>query len=145
MSLTTNGEDIDGVCVLDDGTFLFSTVGTAKGGGPNSHDENVALFTPTSFGANSGGSWSLFFDGSDVGFSQSGGEDLDGISLDFDGTLLFSTVGSYSGSGSSGADEDVSRFTGTFGGATSGSAQLILDLTALGIEASEDVDALSIR
>ena len=145
VSLTTNGEDIDGVCVLDDGTFLFSTVGTAKGGGPNSHDENVALFTPTSLGANSGGSWSLFFDGSDVGFSQSGGEDLDGISLDFDGTLLFSTVGSYSGSGSSGADEDVSRFTGTFGGATSGSAQLILDLTALGIDASEDVDALSIR
>ncbi len=145
VSLTTNGEDIDGVCILDDGSFLFSSVGTSKGGGPNSHDENVALFTPTSLGANSGGSWELFFDGSDVGFNSSGGEDLNGISLDFDGTLLFSTVGSYSGAGSSGNDEDVSRFSGTFGSATSGTAQLILDLTALGISSSEDVDALSIR
>ena len=145
VSLTTNGEDIDGVCILDDGTFLFSSVGTAKGGGPNSHDENVALFTPTSLGANSGGSWELFFDGSDVGLNSNGGEDLNGISLDFDGTLLFSTTGTYSGAGSSGNDEDVSRFTGTFGAATSGSAQLILDLSALGIDTSEDVDALSIR
>ena len=145
VSLTTNGEDIDGVCILDDGTFLFSSVGTSKGGGPNSHDENVALFTPTSLGANSGGSWELFFDGSDVGFNTNNGEDLNAISLDFDGTLLFSTVGSYAGAGSTGNDEDVSRFSGTFGAATSGTAQLILDLTALGISSSEDVDALSIR
>jgi PKD repeat protein len=145
VSLTSNGEDIDGVCVLDDGSFLFSTLGTAKGGGPNSHDENVALFTPTSLGAATSGSWSIFFDGSDVGFGGNGAEDLDAVSLDFDGTLIFSTVGNYSGAGSTGADEDISRFTGTFGAATSGSAQLILDLTTLGINASEDVDGFSIR
>ncbi|NCF98197.1 MAG: PKD domain-containing protein, partial [Planctomycetia bacterium] len=145
VSLTSNGEDIDGVCVLDDGSFLFSTLGTAKGGGPNSHDENVALFTPTSLGAATSGSWSIFFDGSDVGFGGNGAEDLDAVSLDFDGTLIFSTVGDYSGAGSTGADEDISRFTGTFGAATSGSAQLILDLTTLGINASEDVDGFSIR
>ena len=103
------------------------------------------LFTPTSIGSASGGSWTTSFDGSDVGFSNSGGEDLNAISLDFDGTLLFSTQGTYSGSGSSGADEDVSRFTGSFGSATSGFAELIFDMSALGISTSEDIDGLSIR
>ena len=60
-------------------------------------------------------------------------------------TLLFSTKGTYSASGSSGADEDVSRFTGTFGSATSGAVQLILDMSGLGIHSSEDIDGLSIR
>ena len=144
-ALTTNGEDIDGVCYLDDGTLLMSTLGTARGGGPTNRDEDVMLFTPTSIGSASGGSWTTFFDGSDVGFSNSGGEDLNAISLDFDGTLLFSTQGTYSGSGSSGADEDVSRFTGSFGSATSGFAELIFDMSALGISTSEDIDGLSIR
>jgi PKD repeat protein len=144
-ALTTNGEDIDGVCYLDDGTLLMSTLGTARGGGPTNRDEDVMLFTPTSIGSASGGSWTTFFDGSDVGFSNSGGEDLNAISLDYDGTLLFSTQGTYSGSGSSGADEDISRFTGSFGSATSGFAELIFDMSALGIDVSEDIDGLSIR
>jgi len=144
-ALTTNGEDIDGVCYLDDGTLLLSTLGTARGGGPTSRDEDVMWFTPTSLGSASGGSWETFFDGSDVGFSNSGGEDLGAISLDFDGTLLFSTVGTYSASGASGDDEDVSRFTGTFGSATSGIAELLFDMSVLGISTSEDIDGLSIR
>ena len=144
-ALTTNGEDIDGVCYLDDGTLLLSTLGTARGGGPTSRDEDVMWFTPTSLGSASGGSWETFFDGSDVGFSNSGGEDLGAISLDFDGSLLFSTVGTYSASGASGDDEDVSRFTGTFGSATSGIAELLFDMSVLGISTSEDIDGLSIR
>ncbi len=145
IGLTTNGEDIDGVCILDDGTIMMTTLGTARGNGPTNRDEDVMLFTPTSLGSATGGTWVTLFDGSDVGFSNSGGEDLNAISLDFDGTLLFSTQGTYSASGSSGADEDVSRFTGTFGSATSGAVQLILDMSALGIHSSEDIDGLSIR
>ncbi|MBT5737207.1 MAG: PKD domain-containing protein [Planctomycetes bacterium] len=144
-ALTTNGEDIDGVCYLDDGTLLISTLGTARGGGPTNRDEDVMLFTPTSVGSASGGSWTTFFDGSDVGFSNSGGEDLNAISLDFDGSVLFSTQGTYSASGSSGADEDVSRFTGSFGSSTSGIAELIFDMSALGISTSADIDGISIR
>lgn len=30
IGLSTNGEDIDGVCWLDDGTILFSTQGTVR-------------------------------------------------------------------------------------------------------------------
>jgi len=123
----------------------MSTLGTARGGGPTSRDEDVMLFTPTSLGSASGGSWTTFFDGSDVGFSNSGGEDLNAISLDFDGTVLFSTQGTYTASGATGADEDVSRFTGSFGGSTSGIAELLFDMSALGISTSEDIDGLSIR
>ena len=58
-------------------------------------------------------------------------------------TLLLTIQGTYSVS--SGADEDVSRFTGTFGSSTSGAVQLILDMSGLGISTSEDIDGLSIR
>ncbi|MEC9477377.1 MAG: hypothetical protein VX764_10095, partial [Planctomycetota bacterium] len=145
IGLTQNGEDIDGVCLLDDGTLMLSSLGTSRGNGPVARDEDVILFTPTSLGSATDGTWVILFDGSDVGFSNSGGEDLNAISLDFDGTLLLSTQGTYSASGASGDDEDISRFTGTFGSATSGSVQLILDLSALGISTSEDIDGLSIR
>ena len=79
----------------------------------------------------------------DVGFSTSSSEDLNAATFDLAGDLLFSTVGSWSASGGAGADEDVGRFTGTFGAATSGSASLELDLSALGISTSEDIDGLS--
>jgi len=143
--LTQNGEDIDGVCVLDDGSFLFSTIGAARGAGPNAADEDVLWYSFASLGSGSGGTWSLFFDGSDVGFNSSGGADLDAFSLDFDGSLLLSTVGSYVAAGGAGADEDISRFIGSFGGATAGTASLELDLSALGIDAAEDVNAFSVR
>ena len=79
---------------------------------------------------------------SDVGFANSGAEDLGAITFDNGVDLLFSTAGTYSAAGGAGDDEDVSRFTGTFGTATSGSALLILDLSALGIDPSEDIDGL---
>ncbi len=145
VGLSANGEDIDGVEVLDDGSLLISTLGSVSANGASGRDEDVLLFTPTSIGVNTSGSFSLIFDGSDVGLSSSSSEDLNAISLDFDGTLLFSTVGSYSASGGSGADEDISRFTGSFGSATSGSINLELDLSALGISTREDVDGLCIR
>jgi len=145
VGLTANGEDIDGVEVLDDGSLLISTLGSVSGNGASGRDEDVLLFTPTTLGSNTSGSFSLIFDGSDVGLASSSSEDLNAISLDFDGTLLFSTVGSYSASGGAGADEDISRFTGSFGSTTSGSISLELDLSALGISTREDVDGLCIR
>ena len=86
----------------------------------------------------------MIFDGSDLSLTTSS-EDLNALSLDFDSTLLFSTVGTYSGGGGSGADEDVSRFTGTYGTATSGTLALVLNLSTFGISPDEDVDGFSIR
>ena len=45
--------------------------------------------------------------------------------------------------GGGGEDEDVGRFSGTFGSSTSGSASLEFDFSALGIPTGEDIDALS--
>ena len=101
-------------------------------------DEDIMLFSATQFGSTTAGTFSMYFDGSDVGFSNSGGEDLGAITFENGVDLLFSTVGSYSASGGSGADEDVSRFSGTFGASTSGSASLVLDLSALGGSALDE-------
>lgn len=145
ISLTTNGEDIDGICWLDDDTILFSTQGTARGDGPIARDEDIVLFTPSSLGSTTGGSWEMVFDGSDVGYGDSGKDDVDGLSLDFDGTMLVTTVGSALVLGTSGNDEDIFRFTGTYGTSTSGTTSLDVDLSALGISTGEDVDGVSIR
>ncbi len=145
VGLSSNGEDIDSVCVLDDGTIIISTVGTMKTGGTTWRDEDAALFTPTSIGSNTSGSWQQIFDGSDMGLSASSSGDISALTLDFDSTLLFSTIGSITASGLSFVDEDVNRFTGTYGSATSGTFSAAFDLSALGISTGEDVDGVSIR
>ena len=103
-------------------------------------DEDVYRFTGT-FGAATSGTWELYFDGSDVGLTTSA-EDLDGVSFDNEVDLLFSTTGTYAAGGGAGDDEDISRFTGTFGGATAGSVALEFDASAAGIDPGNDVDAL---
>ena len=145
ISLTKNGEDIDGICWLDDGTILFSTQGTARGDGPVARDEDIVLFTPTSLGSTTSGSWEMVFDGSDVGYGDSSNDDIDGFSLDFDGTMLVTTIGSALVLGTTANDEDILRFTGTYGTTTSGTSSLEFDLSTLGISTSEDVDGVSIR
>jgi PKD repeat protein len=146
IGLTTNGEDIDGVCWLDDGTLLFSTQGTGRGNGPVLRDEDIALFTPTgTLGSQTTGTWETFFDGSDVGYGSSSQEDVDGFSLTEDQTVLLSTVGLADANGTSGNDEDIFLFSGTFGSGTSGSSSIAFILSSLGIDASEDVDGISKR
>lgn len=141
VSLSSNGEDVDGVHELSNGDIALSTTGGFGVSGASGKDEDVFLFTPSSLGSSTSGSFAMHFDGSDVGFSTSSSEDLGGVS--FDGAdLLFTTAGTWSASGGSGSDEDIGRFVGSFGSSTSGSASLELDLSALGIDTSEDVDAV---
>lgn len=45
---------------------------------------------------------------------------------------------------STGADEDLFEFAGTFGGSTSGTFSMRQDLTALGIASGEDIGSLHI-
>jgi|GEM_PF-576186 len=122
MGLTTPGEAIDSLALAADGSLLLSfvgnvsvpaTIGAPATGLVNGNDEDVLRFTPATPGNYSSGSWSLVFDGSDVGLSGNGGEDIDGIAGDFTvaGTndAYLSTMGAFSvGGGSlSGANEDV--------------------------------------
>ena len=146
VGLTTSSEDIDGVYEFPGGGLALSFLGNPGVSGLSGlADEDVILFSATQYGSTTLGSWSYLFDGSDVGFSQSSSEDLNAVTFEDGADLLFSCTGSWSASGSSGADEDVGRFAGSFGTATSGTSTLELDLSALGISTAEDVDGLSFR
>ncbi len=142
VGLATSSEDIDGVYEFPGGGLAISTIGNPSVPGVSAADEDVLLFSATQYGSATIGTWSLYFDGSDVGFSNSSSEDVNALTFDNGIDLIFSTTGSYSAAGGSGSDEDVSRFSGTFGSATSGTAARVLDLSALGISTAEDVDGL---
>lgn len=105
---------------------------------------DLVICSFTQQGDNTAASCSFVFDGSDVGLTANG-EDIGAVAFDSAGDMLFSTVGTWSASGATGQDEDVGRFGGTFGSATSGTPSLELDLTALGISANEDIDGISFR
>ena len=143
VNLTSNGEDVDGITLHPDGRLIVSTTGRFTGTGASGADEDLFVFTGT-LGSNTSGSFALYFDGSDVALNTNSGEDIDAAALTDGGDLLFSTVGTFAVAGLSGEDEDVAQFSGSFGSSTSGTFNLRLDLTALGIIASEDVGSLHI-
>ncbi|MDC0359133.1 GDSL-type esterase/lipase family protein [Acidimicrobiales bacterium] len=139
VGLTRNGEDIDGLSLLDSGDLLISTSGSFKASGSTGQDEDVSRFSG-SFGSTTSGTFSLHLDGSDLVLTDRR-EDIDGLSDDGDG-LYFSPVGALSAGGVSGADEDIFRFSGSFGSNTSGSLSLHWDGSAEGTKV--DMGALDI-
>ncbi|NND12847.1 MAG: hypothetical protein HKO10_02695, partial [Acidimicrobiia bacterium] len=144
MGLAARSEDIDAIYEFSDGTLAISTKGSFKPGGiPNGSDEDIHVFTGT-YGSETSGSFSLYFDGSDIGFGGVGNHDIDGVSFSASDIMYFSTVGTYTAAGGSGDDEDVSTFVGSFGSTTTGTAALTLDLTGLGIAAGEDLNGLHV-
>ena len=130
VGLTTNGEDIDALHLLQDGSILISTLGsvTVPGLSPR-QDEDILKFNPNT------GDWSVYFDGSDVDLDSSS-EDVKAIAVDDSGNLYLSTVGNFTVPSSTGTDEDVSLFRFTTTGAnTSGSfdSELFVDGSGIGI------------
>jgi hypothetical protein len=134
-------QDIDGFAILPGGDFLISMQAAGSAGGVSFDDSDVLRFTGTG-GPNTSGTLSLYFDGSDVGLT-SNGEDVDSVALAPDGSLIISTQGGFSGTGASGADEDLFIFTGTLGSNTSGSFAKYFDGSDVGLSGSSrrDVDA----
>ena len=102
----------------------------------------MLLFTPTTLGTSTAGTFSIHFDGSDVGLT-SGNDDLDAIGVDTNGDLLYSTSGDNTVPLT--RDEDINRFTGTYGPTTSGTATLELALASIGIATTNDIDGLHTR
>ena len=141
IGLDVSAEDIHGLYEFADGTLAITTNGSLNVPGlATGRDEDVTLFVPVLTGSITTGTWTtVHVDGSDVGLTSSG-DDLDAISFDAGDDLLYSTRGDNSVPGS--ADEDINRFTGSFGPTTTGTATLELDLSTLGIESGNDVDGL---
>jgi uncharacterized protein YjiK len=108
VGFDTTSENIDAVTWLPDGRLLFSVTGSPSVPGLNTgRDEDVLAFTPTSIGSVTGGTWSMYFDGSDVGLGESSNEDIDALDVTSNGNVYLSTVGDFVITGLTGADEDV--------------------------------------
>lgn len=121
----------------------FTSAGTV--GGVAMDDSDVLRFTATSLGAQTAGTFSMYFDASDVGLTTSD-EDVDAIELLPDGRLLLSTTGAFSVPGLSAADEDLVAFVPTaLGSNTAGFFALYFDGSDVGLSATgENVDAVAV-
>jgi len=145
VGLTLDGEDVDGIGVTSDGRLVISTLGAFGVTGLSGQDEDILVFNATSFGTFTAGSFQMYFDGSDVGLSTSSSEDIDAADLTGDGTILLSTVGNFGVSGASGTSQDIFEFFPTLlGSTTSGTYSLLLDLSTLGIDPTENVTSLQL-
>lgn len=146
VGLTVNDEDIDAIGIAADGRLFISVIGNFSANGASGVDEDLFVFNATSLGSNTAGTFALYFDGSDVGLSNSSSEDVDAAELTSSGTLLLSTVGSFSVTGLTGTGLDVIEFTpGSLGSTTSGTYSLYLSLASLGISTSENIAALHLE
>ncbi|MEM7331842.1 MAG: putative Ig domain-containing protein [Chloroflexota bacterium] len=129
VGLNVSGNaDIDAVHVREDGSILFSIRATETlpdvGEITNA---DLILFTPTSLGETTAGTFSMYLDGSDVGLTG-GGEDITAVYEMANGDLIISTVGTNNvGTLGNLRDEDLLRFSGSYGDTTSGTWSLYFD------------------
>jgi hypothetical protein len=143
VGLTTSAEDIDALHVLADGALLISTSGAVSVPGVSGSDEDILRFAPSSLGNATSGTWSLHFDGSDVGLTATA-EDVDALCVSGAGPWRLSTTGSFSVQGASGDDDDVVAFTpASLGTTTTGVFEpgLVLDGSTVGL-GTNDVNAI---
>ena len=124
--------------VVGDAVIYLSSTSGGNAGGVVFADEDVVAFDTAT------GTWSMMFDGSDVGIGASDVDGLDIISLSpfivdmsFDKPRTIPGVGSID-------DSDVVRFTGTSGANTSGSFEVLIDGSDVSLTTyGEDIDAIS--
>lgn len=146
VGLTTNTEDIDTVARLSDGRLVLSTEGGFTIPGLSGGDEDLIVFTPTSLGAATSGTWALYFDGSDVGLNTTNNEDIVGAWIDdTNGDIYLTTLGAFSVSGVSGDGADIFVCDpGSLGSTTACTFSLYWDGSASGF-AGEVADGVSIE
>lgn len=92
VGLTKGDEDVNAFTLLPDGRLLISTKSSFKVDSENGtlrgKDEDLLLFTPTSLGDETAGTWQLYFDGSNTELED---EDIWGVWLEpFSSTLYLS-------------------------------------------------------
>jgi formylglycine-generating enzyme required for sulfatase activity len=142
VGMSATSEGIDGIALSQNGSLVLSTTGTFSASGASGAGEDLFTFAASTLGANTTGTFSILFDGSDVGLSGSS-ENIDAVTRTAAGQYLLSTTGSFAVPGVSGANEDVLRFApSTLGAMTSGSYSMFLDLSTVGISSSEDLGSL---
>jgi hypothetical protein len=108
VGLSTSGEDVDALGFTSDGRLVLSTIDAFSVTGASGGDEDLIAFTPTTLGTNTSGTWSLYFDGSDVGLNDAASEEINAVWIDpSNGRIYLSTLGNFSVIGLSGTGSDV--------------------------------------
>lgn len=146
LGINTSGQDMNDFVILDANTMLLTFRTTFTLGTMAVEPYDVLKFTATSFGSNTAGTFSFYFDGNDVGLDTTS-EVIDALDLLPDGRILISTTGDPVVPGVTAQDEDILAFTpATLGDLTSGTWALYFDGTAVGLgdSANEDVDGLDV-
>jgi hypothetical protein len=98
VGLTTNDEDVDAFEILPDASVLISTFGTPTPTGsgtpisPTPADEDL-LRCVGSFGAATSCTWTMYFEGSDIGLTANS-EDVDGVAVSST-SIYFTTLGAF--------------------------------------------------
>lgn len=105
VGLSLSGEQIDAIEVLPDGRVLISPVGTISVPGASGAGEDLLALRPTSLGATTAGTWTVYFDGSDVALTGTG-EKVDAAAVGPDGLIELSTSGAFAVPGLSGSADD---------------------------------------
>ncbi|MGH3134933.1 MAG: PKD domain-containing protein, partial [Gaiellaceae bacterium] len=138
---------IDAFSWVDSTSLLlsFDVAGAVPGVAGTVDDSDIVLFAATSLGTNTAGTFSLYFDGSDV-LLTAGSEDVDAVELLSNGHILVSTTGAVAVTGVSGEDKDLLEFSPTsLGAVTAGAFTLYFDGSDVGLTTSaEDVDAVAV-
>jgi hypothetical protein len=145
VGLSTNDEDIDAIDFAPDGRLLISTIGSFSVSGASGNDEDLVAFSPTALGSTTSGTWSLYFDGSDVGLNSSSSEDITGAWVDpANNQIYLTTLGSFSVTGASGDGADIFICTpSSLGSTTSCTFSMYWDGSAFGF-GGEVADGITI-
>ena len=144
VGLTTDAEDIDAIGFAPDGRLVISTRGAFSVTGASGNDEDLIAFSSTSLGSTTSGSWSWYFDGSDVGLTATT-EDVNGVWIDpVNNKVYLTTTGAFSVTGASGDGADIFVCTpGSLGSTTSCAFSMYWDGSAFGF-AGEVADGIAI-
>lgn len=150
VGLDTNDEDIDALAFDGSGNPIISVIGPFDfGGGFTGKDEDLVLFTPTSLGATTAGTWSMFLNGrdSDVRLATPG-EDTDAVDYDpATNAITISTAGDFQVPVNiTGHQDDLITFTATtLGSNPSGTWAFTFDGSANGLDdVNDDIDDIEI-
>lgn len=143
VGLSSDGEDIDALYIEPSGALIISTLGSYKVPGPGGttlrgKDEDLLVFTPTSLGENTAGTWSLFLDGSAQGLNEPS-EDISGVWLNSQSQIFLTAKGNFSVAGAQGDGADI--FVCTLGGSGC-TFSLALDGSTIGLD-GERIDGLA--
>lgn len=107
VGLTTKAENINAFSLTAAGELVISTVGNVMVGGLSASNTDLLLFEATTLGNETSGSWSLYFDGSDVGLTTAS-EGIAGTWISPDSEKIYLTAdGKFNVAGLNGTKNDI--------------------------------------